>query len=101
MLNRNRVVPIYIAINAACLVLTIIEIILLAKHLLRPLTFILMNGVKTTIWTGLFIWHIVDLVTPGMIHYSANSISLISTALLLYVRPLSYSSSLNRSPFSQ
>jgi len=47
---------------AICLVLTITEIVLLARHKLKPLTFIIMNVVKSAIWTVIFVFDIISAV---------------------------------------
>lgn len=79
----NIVVPVYITLCVLCLVLTITEIILLARHKLRPLAFLVMNVIKTAIWTVLFVLDIVSAVTAG--GRTTSAVGIIIDAILLYV----------------
>ncbi|TVY36557.1 hypothetical protein LSUB1_G005831 [Lachnellula subtilissima] len=57
------VIPIYITVCALCLVLTIIEIILLARHKLKPRAFVIMNVIKSAVFTVLLVLDIISLVS--------------------------------------
>lgn len=51
--------PIYIALCAICLIITIAEIVLLVKRKLTQLKFLICNIIKSTIWTAMFIMDII------------------------------------------
>lgn len=69
-----------------CLVLTITEIVLLARHKLKPKTFVIFNTIKSTIWTALFIVDIVSFVDTNS--RTVSFIGLIIEAVLWYVSSL-------------
>ena len=77
------VVPIWITLCVICLILTITEIILLLRHKLRPLAFLIMNVVKSAIWTVLFVMDIVSAVDDG--DRTTSFLGVIIEAILLYV----------------
>ena len=79
----NIIVPVYIAMCILCLALTITEIVLLARHKLRPLAFLIINVVKSAIWTGLFVLDIISAVTAG--GRTTSVVGIIIDSLLLYV----------------
>lgn len=79
------IVPTWMTLCVICLVLTITEIILLARHKLRPLAFLIMNVIKTAIWTALFILDIISAVTAG--GRTTSVVGIIIDAILLYVSP--------------
>ena len=81
----DLIVPVWITICVICLVLTITEIILLARQKLRPLAFLIMNVIKTAIWTTLFILDIVSAVTEG--GRTVSVVGIIIDVILLYVSP--------------
>ena len=78
----NVLLPVWITLCAICLILTITEIILLARHKLRPLPFLIMNVIKTAIWTALFILDIISAATEGGRTKSISGI--VIDAILLY-----------------
>lgn len=59
----SRVIPIYITVCAICLILTVTEIILLARHKLKPMAFVIMNVVKSAVFTALLVLDIISLVS--------------------------------------
>lgn len=90
---KNIFVPVWIALCVICLILTITEIILLARHKLRPLAFLIMNVIKTAIWTALFVLDIISAVTAG--GRTTSIVGIIIDAILLYV---SHSQTLPKNP---
>lgn len=66
-----------------CLILTITEIILLARHKLKPKTFVIFNTIKSTIWTVLFVLDIVSFVDNNS--RTVSFVGLIIEAVLWYV----------------
>lgn len=82
------------AIEAVCIILDITEIILFAKRKLAPLTFLVLQVVKTTIWTIIFIIYVVRLATvASSASYELNSTILflsgdIEALIILYVPSL-------------
>jgi hypothetical protein len=78
----DSVVPIWMVMLVICLVLTITEIVLLARHKLKPKTFVIFNTIKSTIWTILFILDIVSFVDNNS--RTTSFIGLIIEALLWY-----------------
>ena len=80
---KNVFVPIWITLCVICLILTITEIILLARHKLRPLAFLIMNVIKTAIWTALFVLDIISAVTAG--GRTTSIVGITIDAILLYV----------------
>jgi len=74
---------VWISICVLCLVLTITEIILLARHKLKPLTFIIMNVIKTGIWTALFVLDVISAIETSARGTSIGRV--ITSAILLYV----------------
>ncbi|KAG0650543.1 hypothetical protein D0Z07_3076 [Hyphodiscus hymeniophilus] len=83
---------VWITLCGFCLLLTITEIILLARHKLRPLAFLLMNVAKAAIWTALFILDIVSVVNDGGRTTSTVGIILHAVLLLCFWIPLIYGS---------
>lgn len=81
--SLNSIAPIYIGVISICLILTIAEIILLARRRLKPATFLIMNVIKTTVWTGLFILNILSYASRRA--YRSEAVGLGVSALLLYV----------------
>jgi hypothetical protein len=79
---KDIVAPIWITLCAICLILTITEIILLARHKLRPLAFLVMNVIKCAIWTALFILDIISAVSVG--GRTTSIAGIIIDAILLY-----------------
>lgn len=79
---RNSIVPIWIAMLVICLVLTITEIVLLARHKLKPKTFVIMNTIKSTIWTILFVLDVISSVDRNS--RTTSFLGLIIEALLWY-----------------
>lgn len=71
------------SIIVLCLCLTITEIVLLARHKLKPLTFVIMNVVKSTIWTIIFVFDVISAVDNRS--RTASAIAIIIEAVLLYV----------------
>ena len=47
--------PVWIAVSTLCLIITISEIIFLAIHKLKPLFFVIVNSLKTGVWTAAFV----------------------------------------------
>ena len=74
---------VWLAVLVVCLAMTVAEIILLARHKLKPLTFVVMNTIKTTIWTILFVIDIISVVRYDN-GRAASALSLIIEAVLLY-----------------
>jgi hypothetical protein len=61
--NRfNSVVGVYLGILSVCFLLTIAEIVQLARHKLKPLFFLITNVIKSAIWTALFLLDIIAAV---------------------------------------
>jgi hypothetical protein len=77
-----RVGPVWISMCAICVILTITEIILLARHKLKPLAFLVMNVIKSLIWTVLFVLDIVSTATRG--GRTASVIAIIIELILVY-----------------
>jgi len=71
------------SIIVLCIILTITEIVLLARHKLKPLAFLIMNVVKSTIWTAIFVIDVISVV--GNNSRTASAIAIIIEAVLLYV----------------
>ena len=67
-----------------CLILTITEIVLLARHKLQPLTFLITNVIKSIIWVLLFILEVVTVVDNHKPR-TASAVAIIIEAVLLYV----------------
>lgn len=84
---KDAIVPVWITLCVICLVLTITEIILLARHKLRPLAFLITNVIKASIWTALFILDIISAVTEG--GRTTSAVGIIIDTILLYVSPCS------------
>lgn len=76
------VVPVWVALCVICLILTFTEILLLARHKLRPLAFLIMNVVKTTVYTMLFILDIISAATAG--GRTISVLGLIIDIIILY-----------------
>jgi hypothetical protein len=76
-------VPIWITLSVVCLVLTTTEIILLARHKLKPLAFLIINIIKSAVWTALFILDIYSAVTVG--GRTISFLGLTIDGILLYV----------------
>jgi hypothetical protein len=79
----DYVVPVWMVLCVICLVLTITEIILLARHKLRPLAFLVMNIIKTAIWTPLFGLDVFSAIRAG--ERTATVVAILIEAVLLYV----------------
>ncbi|KAH8601918.1 hypothetical protein B0O99DRAFT_607738 [Bisporella sp. PMI_857] len=88
----NIVAGVGIALGLICLILTITEIILLARRKLKPKTFVIFNAIKSIIWTGLFIWDIVVVVKNDRRRYVALGLVVEAILLLAFITPLIYSS---------
>jgi hypothetical protein len=73
-----------LTILCICLLLTVAEIVLLARHKLKPLTFLITNVIKSTIWVVLFILEIVSLTTSRNSH-TASALAIIIEGALLCV----------------
>lgn len=84
----SSIVPIWMAMLVICLVLTITEIILLARHKLKPKTFVIFNTIKSTVWTAIFILDIVSFVDSGS--RTVSFVGLIIEGVLWYVLPYLY-----------
>jgi hypothetical protein len=66
--------------------LTITEIVLLAKHKLKPLTFLIMNVVKSGIWTVIFVLDVISAVDNSESR-TASFLAIIIDGILVYVHP--------------
>lgn len=86
------IAPIYIGVIGVCLILTITEIILLARHKLKPLAFLIMNIVKTAIMTVLFVFQIISYIYRGTYRNSAIGLGVSTLLLLSFWIPLIYGS---------
>ncbi|KAL2065740.1 hypothetical protein VTL71DRAFT_3410 [Oculimacula yallundae] len=85
--------PVWIALIAACLILTITEIVLLARKKLKPLTFLITNILKSAFWGALFIIDIISAVNSSSSRTASAVALLIEAALLLsFWLPLIYAS---------
>ncbi|KAH7333370.1 hypothetical protein BKA65DRAFT_43388 [Rhexocercosporidium sp. MPI-PUGE-AT-0058] len=85
--------PIWIALISACLILTITEIVLLARKSLKPLTFLITNILKSAIWAVLFVIDIISAVNTSTSRTASVVAILIEAALLLsFWLPLIYAS---------
>lgn len=69
---------------ASCLVLTIVEIILLARHKLRPRAFLIMNSVKTVIWTGMWLYDVIGTATQKYVAVNTTVLVILISAVLWY-----------------
>ena len=71
------------------MILTVVEIILLARHKLTPKTFVIMNTIKSTVWAGLFLYDLATVVRYDASGEDNSRVSgvglLIMEAILLYV----------------
>ncbi|KUJ13875.1 uncharacterized protein LY89DRAFT_672147 [Mollisia scopiformis] len=86
------IVPIWMAMLLICLVLTIAEIILLARHKLKPKTFVIFNTIKSTIWTVLFVLDIVSFVDNNSRTVSFVGLIIEAVLWLCFIIPLIYGS---------
>lgn len=86
------VVPIWIAMLVICLVLTITEIVLLARHKLQPKTFVIFNTTKSFIWTVLFVLDIVSFIDSNSRTVSFVGLIIEAVLWLCFIIPLIYSS---------
>ncbi|KAH6706240.1 hypothetical protein BKA61DRAFT_492515 [Leptodontidium sp. MPI-SDFR-AT-0119] len=85
--------PIWIALISSCLILTITEIVLLARKSLKPLTFLITNILKSAIWAVLFVIDIISAVNTSTSRTVSVVAILIEAALLLsFWIPLIYAS---------
>ncbi|PVH74037.1 hypothetical protein DL98DRAFT_40463 [Cadophora sp. DSE1049] len=85
--------PVWIALISACLILTITEIVLLARKSLKPLTFLITNILKSAIWAVLFVIDIISAVNTSTSRTASVVAILIEAALLLsFWLPLIYAS---------
>ena len=80
---KDVIVPVWITLCVICLVLTITEIILLARQKLRPLAFLFMNIIKAAIWTVLFTLDLISAITAG--GRTASTVGIIIDSVILYV----------------
>jgi hypothetical protein len=84
----NSVAGLWLGLNSLCLILTIIEIILLARHKLKPATFVIMNSIKTGIWGTIFVFDIIAIAqAQNNVNYSRrrSAVGIVIEVLLLYV----------------
>ncbi|KAF4632775.1 hypothetical protein G7Y89_g5340 [Cudoniella acicularis] len=86
------IAPVWIGICSACVVLTVVEIILLARHSLKPLRFVIMNSIKTAIWMVLFVLDIISATTKGGRTTSFLGLAIDAILLLCFWIPLIYGS---------
>lgn len=85
--------PVWIALISTCLILTITEIVLLARKSLKPLTFLITNILKSAIWAVLFVIDIISAVNTSTSRTASIVAILIEAALLLsFWLPLIYAS---------
>lgn len=77
------VAGVWLGLNCFCLILVIVEIVLLARHKLKPLTFVIMNAIKTAIWAAIFIIGIVGVAQRSGDRAAVSAVSLIIEAVLL------------------
>ncbi|KAK0111254.1 hypothetical protein ONS95_001626 [Cadophora gregata] len=85
--------PVWIALISACLILTVTEIVLLARKSLKPLTFLITNILKSAIWAVLFVIDIISAVNTSTSRTASAVAILIEAALLLsFWLPLIYAS---------
>ncbi|KAE8444312.1 hypothetical protein EG329_000622 [Mollisiaceae sp. DMI_Dod_QoI] len=77
---------------AICLILTITEIVLLARHKLKPKTFVILNTLKSTIWTVIFILDIVSFVDNNSRTVSFGGLIIEGVLWLCFIIPLIYGS---------
>jgi len=89
---EDVIIPIWMAIIVLCLILTITEIVLLARQKLKPLTFLIMNVVKSTIWTVIFVFDVISAVDNSSRTASAIAIIIEAVLLLCFWIPLIYGS---------
>jgi len=89
---ENVIIPVWMSVIVICLILTITEIVLLARHKLKPLAFVIMNVVKSTIWTIIFIFDVISAVDNRSRTASAISIIIEAVLLLCFWIPLLYGS---------
>lgn len=78
-----------------CFALTIIEIILLFMHRLKPMAFIIMNSLKSGIWVSIFVFDVIAVVqnanTVGQSNVRSSVGLVIEAGLLLcFLIPLIY-----------
>ncbi|TVY21591.1 hypothetical protein LARI1_G000159 [Lachnellula arida] len=85
------VIPIYITVCAICLVLTITEIILLARHKLKPKAFVIMNVIKSVVFTVVLVLDIISLVSVRTTSL-VGSIPIDGVLFLSFLIPLIYGS---------
>lgn len=81
LLTVPSVGPIWIALISVCLILTVTEIVLLARKKLKPLAFLITNALKSAIFLALFIIDIVSTVNSE--EHTASAIALVIEAALL------------------
>ncbi|CZR58459.1 uncharacterized protein PAC_08351 [Phialocephala subalpina] len=86
------VVPIWMAMLVICLILTITEIVLLARHKLKPKTFVIFNTIKTFIWTVIFALDIVSFVDSNSRTVSFVGLIIEAVLWLCFLIPLIYGS---------
>ncbi|TVY56152.1 hypothetical protein LCER1_G002574 [Lachnellula cervina] len=87
----QKVIPIYITVCAICLILTVTEIILLARHKLKPMAFVIMNVVKSAVFTALLVLDIISLVSVRTTSPVSN-IPIDAILFLSFLIPLIYGS---------
>jgi hypothetical protein len=73
-----------VGVLVICLILTITEIILLARHKLKPSTFIVINVFKSAVWTVIFVYDVISVV-DNTSSRTATAVSLVIEVILLYV----------------
>ncbi|CZT01875.1 hypothetical protein WAI453_007907 [Rhynchosporium graminicola] len=86
--------PVWIALISSCLILTVTEIVLLARKSLKPVTFLITNMLKSAFWGVLFIIDIVAVVKSSSGSRVTDTVSLLIEAALLlsFCIPLIYAS---------
>ncbi|KAH8667400.1 hypothetical protein BGZ60DRAFT_431641 [Tricladium varicosporioides] len=84
--------PIWITLCVFCVILTIVEIILLARRSLKPIVFLIMNVTKSGIWTVILILDIVSAVTVGGRTTSILGVLIDAILYLSFLVPLIYGS---------
>ncbi|TVY43701.1 hypothetical protein LOCC1_G004781 [Lachnellula occidentalis] len=89
--TSHIVIPIYFSVCGVCLILTITEIILLARHKLKPRGFVIMNVIKSAMFTAFVALDIISLVGARTTSL-AGSIIIDGVLFLSFLIPLIYGS---------
>jgi hypothetical protein len=77
----HSVAGLWLGLNCFCFILTIVEIILLARHSLKPKTFVIMNTLKSAIWVTIFVFDIIAVVRKSNdISTARSAVSLVLEA---------------------